>query len=313
MPRQIGLRLARALVTVWAAVTLVFFVVRAVPGDPATAILGEAASPEERDALRASLLLDRPLAAQYAAFLGSVLDGSLGRTFRDPDRTVAAELVEAYPHTLVLAGTALVLAWALAVPLGTLGALGARRRAGRRWDALARAVAALGSAVPAIVLGPLGILVFAVLLRVLPMPGDEEAGLLGLVLPAGTIGLGLAAGLTRQTRAQMLEKLSEPYVTAARARGLSELGAAFRHALPNAALPLVTLGTAQLGALLGGSVIVERLFERPGLGTVLVEAFGARDIPVVQGATLVVALTYVLANLLGDLVLTAVDPRTRAA
>jgi ABC-type dipeptide/oligopeptide/nickel transport system permease component len=300
-------------VTVWAAVTLVFFVVRAVPGDPATAILGEAASPEERDALRASLLLDRPLAAQYAAFLGSVLDGSLGRTFRDPDRTVAAELVEAYPHTLVLAGTALVLAWALAVPLGTLGALGARRRAGRRWDALARAVAALGSAVPAIVLGPLGILVFAVLLRVLPMPGDEEAGLLGLVLPAGTIGLGLAAGLTRQTRAQMLEKLSEPYVTAARARGLSELGAAFRHALPNAALPLVTLGTAQLGALLGGSVIVERLFERPGLGTVLVEAFGARDIPVVQGATLVVALTYVLANLLGDLVLTAVDPRTRAA
>jgi peptide/nickel transport system permease protein len=313
LPRQIGLRLARALVTVWAAVTLVFFVVRAVPGDPATAILGEAASPEERDALRASLLLDRPLAAQYAAFLGSVLDGSLGRTFRDPDRTVAAELVEAYPHTLVLAGTALVLAWALAVPLGTLGALGARRRAGRRWDALARAVAALGSAVPAIVLGPLGILVFAVLLRVLPMPGDEEAGLLGLVLPAGTIGLGLAAGLTRQTRAQMLEKLSEPYVTAARARGLSELGAAFRHALPNAALPLVTLGTAQLGALLGGSVIVERLFERPGLGTVLVEAFGARDIPVVQGATLVVALTYVLANLLGDLVLTAVDPRTRAA
>jgi ABC-type dipeptide/oligopeptide/nickel transport system permease component len=313
LPRQIGLRLARALVTVWAAVTLVFFVVRAVPGDPASAILGEAASPEERDALRASLLLDRPLAAQYVAFLGSVLDGSLGRTFRDPDRTVAAELVEAYPHTLVLAGSALVLAWALAVPLGTLGALGARRRASRLWDTLARAVSALGSAVPAIVLGPLVILVFAVLLRVLPMPGDEDAGWLGLLLPSATVGLGLAAGLTRQTRAQMLEKLAEPYVTAARARGLSELEAAFRHALPNAALPLVTLGTAQLGALLGGSVIVERLFERPGLGTVLVEAFGARDIPVVQGAALVVALTYVLANLLGDLVLAAVDPRTRAA
>jgi peptide/nickel transport system permease protein len=313
LPRQIGLRLARAVVTVWAAVTLVFFVVRAVPGDPASAILGEAASLEERAALRASLLLDRPIAAQYLAFLGSVLDGSLGRTFRDPERTVAAELVEAYPHTLVLAGSALVLAWLVAVPLGTLGALAARRRAGPRWDVLARAVSALGSAVPAIVLGPLGILVFAVLLRVLPMPGDEEGGALGLVLPSATVGLGLAAGLTRQTRAQMLEKLAEPYVTAARARGLSELEAAFRHALPNAALPLVTLGTAQLGALLGGSVIVERLFERPGLGTVLVEAFGARDIPVVQGAALLVALTYVLANLLGDLALAAVDPRTRRA
>lgn len=306
-------RLARAAVTVWAAVTLVFFVVRAVPGDPATAILGDAASPEERAALRASLLLDRPIAAQYAAFLGSVLDGTLGRSFRDPDRPVAEAIGEAYPHTLVLAGTALAFAWVIALPLGTLGALGARRKGRSLWDGAARALSAVGSAVPAIVLGPLSILLFSVVMRVLPMPGDEDAGLLGLVLPAGTIGLGLAAGLTRQTRAQMLEKLAEPYVTAARARGLSEEQAAFRHALRNAALPLVTLGTAQLGALLSGSVIVERLFERPGLGTLLIEAFGARDIPVVQGATLVVALTYVSINLLGDLLLATIDPRTRAA
>jgi ABC-type dipeptide/oligopeptide/nickel transport system permease component len=308
-------RLARALFTVWAAITLVFFVVRSLPGDPATAILGDGASPEERAALRESLLLDRPLPAQYAAFFGTVLDGTLGHTFRDPDRTVARAIGEAYPHTLVLAGTALVVAWLVALPLGTLGALGARRptRLGVFWDRLARGLSALGSAVPAIVLGPCVILVFAVLLRLLPMPGDEDAGVLGLVLPAGTIGLGLAAGLTRQTRAQMLEKLAEPYVMAARARGLSETQAAFRHALRNAALPLVTLGTAQLGALLSGSVIVERLFERPGLGTLLIEAFGARDIPVVQGATLVVALTWVLANVLGDLLLAAIDPRTRSA
>jgi peptide/nickel transport system permease protein len=306
-------RLGRAALTVWAAVTLVFFVVRAVPGDPAAAILGDAASPEERAALRASLLLDRPIAAQYAAFVGSVLDGTLGYSFRDPDRPVAEAIRGAYPHTLVLAGTALVVAWAIALPLGTLGALGARRKGRSAWDSLARALSAVGSAVPAIVLGPLAILVFAVVLRVLPMPGDEDAGLLGMVLPAGTIGLGLAAGLTRQTRAQMLEKLAEPYVTAARARGLSEEQAAFRHALRNAALPLVTLGTAQLGALLSGSVIVERLFERPGLGTLLIEAFGARDIPVVQGATLVVALTYVAVNLLGDLLLAAVDPRVKTA
>lgn len=307
-------RSARAVLTVWAAVTLVFFAVRAVPGDPAAAILGDGATDEERALLRDSLDLDRPVWAQYGSFLGSVLDGTLGHGFRDRERTVASAIVEVYPHTLLLAGTALALAWLIALPLGTLAALGPRLgRAGRLFDAIARALAALGSAVPTIVLGPLAILVFGVLLRWLPMPGDEEAGVLGLVLPAGTIGIAMAGGLTRQTRAQMLEKLAEPYVVAARARGLSVTRAAFRHALRNAALPLVTLGAAQLGALLSGSVIVERLFERQGLGSLLIEAFAARDVPVVQGCALVIAITYVLVNLAADVALTWVDPRTRSA
>ncbi len=187
------------------------------------------------------------------------------------------------------------------------------RRKGERfgWDLGARALTSLGVAVPTIALGPLAVLFFCIELRVLPMPGDEDAGLLGLLLPSGIVGIALAASLTRQTRAQMLEKLSEPYVTAARARGLSEQRAALRHALRNAAVPVLTLGAAQLGALLSGSVILERLFERPGLGSLLLDAFGARDIPVVQGCALVVAILYVLVNLGSDLLLLVVDPRVR--
>lgn len=309
--RYVMMRVGRAALTVWAAITLVFVMVRAVPGDPVAMILGDEAGEAERAALRERLFLDRPLIEQYGAFLGSVLDGTLGHSYRERDQSVASAIVEVLPHTLALAGAAIALGWAIALPLGTLGALSRRKGKTGGWDAASRALSSLGVAVPTIALGPMAILIFCIWLRLLPMPGDEDAGLLALVLPASILGVALAASLTRQTRAQMLEKLAEPYVVAARARGLSETRAAMRHALRNAALPLVTLGAAQLGALLSGSVIIERLFERPGLGSLLLDAFGARDIPIVQGVALTVAIIYVAVNLLGDLVLGAVDPRVR--
>lgn len=311
LTRYVALRLLRALLTIWAAVTLVFVLVRTVPGDPATAILGDTASPEEHAALRESLALDRPLPLQYALFLGSLLDGTLGHSYRDQSQSVSTAILEVMPQTLELTLAALVIGWMIALPLGTLAALSRRKGHAYGWDLSARAITSLGVAVPTIALGPLLLLLFSIELRILPMAGDEDAHLLGLVLPATTIGLALAASLTRQTRAQMLEKLAEPYVTAARARGLSERQAALRHALRNAALPVLTLGAAQLGALLSGSVIVERLFERQGLGTLLLDAFGARDIPIVQGCALVVAVLYVAVNLASDLVVVAIDPRVR--
>lgn len=302
-------RTFRAALTVWAAITLVFLLVRMVPGDPAAAILGEAATVEERAALRERLHLDRSLGAQYVAFLGDVADGSLGRSFRERDRAVSDAILEALPSTLALAATALLVAWAIAVPLGTLAAM---RRASA-YDLGARTLAVLGAAIPAIWLGPLLVLAFSVELRWLPMPGDEDAGLAGLVLPATTVGAAMAAILVRQTRAAMIETLPAPYVLAARARGLSPLGAALGHALPNAIVPVITVAAAQLGALLSGSVVAERVFERDGLGTLMLDAFAARDIPVVTGCALVVAVIYVAVNLAADVAHAALDPRVRTA
>ena len=305
--RYLGARSLRALLTVLGVVTLVFLIVRAVPGDPVDAILGDQASPGDRASLRAALHLDAPLLTQYAIFLGEVGDGTLGHSFRRRDETVASLIVQVVPATLALALAAFAVAWLLALPLGSLAA--ARR--GSRWDLGARAIALFGLAVPGIWLGPLLILLFGVVLRALPLPGDEGAGALGLVLPALTVGAALSAVLTRQTRGAMIEVLSEQYVLAARARGVSPLRVVVVHALRNALLPVLTVGAAQLGAVLSGTVITEKIFEREGLGSLFLDAFFARDIPVVQGCVLVVALLYVAVNLAVDLTYGLVDPRVR--
>jgi peptide/nickel transport system permease protein len=210
------------------------------------------------------------------------------------------------PGTLQLALAALTVALCLALPLGALAAV----RRGSFWDGLASSVALLGLAIPNIWLGPLLILLFGVWLRILPMPGDN-AGFLSLILPALTLGAALSAVLTRQTRASLLDVLSEPYIRAARARGISELRLIVRHALRNALLPVLTVVGAQLGALLSGAVVAEKIFERPGIGSLFLEAFFERDIPVVQGCTLVIALFYVLVNLGVDLLYGVIDPRVR--
>ena len=242
-------------------------------------------------------------------FVGDVLDGSLGHSFRSPARTVGSLIAEVLPATVALSLAALALAFGIALPLGVLAA--ARRGTGV--DALASTVAVLGLAIPNIWLGPLLILAFAVELRWLPLPGDDASGVVGLLLPAVTLGTALAAILTRQTRASMLEVYDEQYVLAARARGLSEPVVAIKHVLRNALLPVLTIGAAQLGALLSGAVVTEKVFERAGLGQLFLDAFFARDMPVVQGCVLVVAVTYVALNIAVDLLYVVVDPRVRLA
>ena len=307
--RYLVLRLTRAAITVWGVVTLVFLLVHLIPGDPVDAILGDQAAPEDRAALRVALRLDRPLFEQYTAFLHDVGDGSLGHSFRVHGQRVSSLLAEALPHTAVLALTAMLFALSLSLPLGALAAV----RRGSGWDRAASTLAMLGIAIPHIWLGPLLVLAFGVFLRVLPLPGDDPTRALGLVLPAFTIGSALTAVLTRQTRAALIDVLDEQYITAARARGVGPLSLLFSHALPNALLPVMTVAAAQLGALLGGAVIAEKIFERPGLGTVFLEAFFDRDIPVVQGCVLVVAVIYVVVNLGVDLLYGVVDPRVRLA
>jgi peptide/nickel transport system permease protein len=304
--RYLLTRVLRGAATVLGVVTLVFLLLHLIPGDPVQAMLGDQASPEDRVALRRTLHLDRPLPEQYALFCGELLSGSLGQSFRDQTRSVASLIVEVVPGTLQLALAALTVALCLALPLGALAAV----RRGSFWDGLASSVALLGLAIPNIWLGPLLILLFGVWLRILPMPGDN-AGFLSLILPALTLGAALSAVLTRQTRASLLEVLSEPYIRAARARGISELRLIVRHALRNALLPVLTVVGAQLGALLSGAVVAEKIFERPGIGSLFLEAFFERDIPVVQGCTLVIALFYVVVNLGVDLLYGVIDPRVR--
>lgn len=307
MAQYVAARLARAALTVLGVVTLVFLLVRLIPGDPVDAILGDQAAPEDRAALRHALRLDRPVLEQYVAFLGDVANGSLGMSFRQRDATVSSLVLDVLAPTILLALSALCVAWVVAIPLGSIAAT----RRGTGWDKAASTSAMVGLAIPTIWLGPLLILLFGVQLRWLPLPGDDASGLAALVLPAITIGTALAAILTRQTRAAMIEVLGQQYIVAARARGLATHRVIVKHALRNALLPVMTVGAAQLGALLSGTVIAEKIFERRGLGTLFLDAFFARDIPVVQGCVLVIAVVYVLVNLAVDLSYGLVDPRVR--
>ncbi len=307
LARYLAARVGRALATAFAVVTLVFLLLRLVPGDPVDAVLGEQASAEDRIAVRKELHLDEPLLAQYARFLSNVFDGSLGQSFRAPERSVMDRIVEVLPGTISLALCALSVAWLVALPLGVLGA----SHRGTRVDRAASSFALFGLAMPTIWLGPLLVLLFAVKLRVLPLPGDDVESLRALILPSITVGLALAGVLTRQTRAAMIEVLGQPYVTAAKARGVPAYRVFFQHALRNALMPVLTVGAAQLGALLSGAVIAEKIFERRGLGSLFLDAFFARDLPVVQGVVLLVGVTYVMVNFIVDLVYAWVDPRVR--
>ncbi|NLE49549.1 MAG: ABC transporter permease [Sandaracinaceae bacterium] len=302
-------RLLRALLTLLFVITFVFGIVHFVPGDPVDTILSDQASFEEREAMRRALHLDESLPQQYARFLSSIADGTLGYSFRRSGVTVASMIADVMPSTVILTLSSLLLAWAIALPLGAIAAT----LRGSLADRLAMAFAALGLAIPNIWLGPLLILVFAVNLRFLPIPGDDSSGFLGLILPSITLGTSLAAILTRQIRGSLGDVLGELYIVAARARGLGRLTILVKHALRNALLPVMTLGAAQLGALLSGAIVAEKIFERDGLGTLFLEAFFARDLPVVQGTVLLIASIYIGVNLLLDLAYGLVDRRASVA
>lgn len=283
-------------------VTLVFLLIHIVPGDPVEVMLGESARPADRQALRQALGLDQPLVQQWWQYVSGVLQFELGQSLHSR-QAVSELLLTRIPATLQLSIVSLLVALAFALPLGVLAAV----HKDSVWDRLAMVSAMLGVSVPNFVMGPLLILVFALGLGWLPVSGRE--GLSSLVLPALTLGSALAAILSRMVRASMLEVLHEDYIRAARARGLGEQRVLWWHALRNAALPVITVLGMQFGALLAGAVITETIFSWPGIGQLLIESIQKRDYPVVQACVLLISATYVLVNLLTDLVYVAVDPR----
>jgi ABC-type dipeptide/oligopeptide/nickel transport system permease component len=295
-------RLALLAPTLLGVATLVFAFVHLVPGDPVEIMLGESAAPADLASLRHELGLDRPLAAQYVSFLGRALCGDLGRSlvFHEP---VARVIAARYPATLELAAAALLLALGVALPLGVAAAV----RPGSALDRLARLASLAGQCLPSFWLGPLLILAFSIQLGWLPVSG--RGGVPHLILPAITLGLGMASVLIRLTRASMLAVLGEDYVRTARAKGAPEWRVMGVHALRNALLPVTTVAGLQAGALLAGAIITETVFAWPGLGRLVVQAIDARDYPLVQGCVLAIGLSYVAVNTVTDLLYGAIDPR----
>jgi len=299
-------RLLGALGVVLGVALLTSLLIRIVPGDPVELMLGESARPGDRAALRASLGLDQPTHRQVLAQLGRLARLDLGESLYSR-RPVSALVAERLPATLELAAAALAIAAIVALPLGVLAA----RRRGGAADGAAMGLALLGMSIPSFWLGPLLILVFSVGLGWTPVSGRD--GLSTLILPAVTLGTGMAAVLARMLRGSLLETLAEDYVRTARAKGLSPGTVVWRHALRNAALPVVTVFGMQAGALLAGAVITETVFAWPGIGTLLVESIQRRDFPVVQGCVLLIAVSYVAVNALTDVVYAWLDPRVRLA
>jgi ABC-type dipeptide/oligopeptide/nickel transport system permease component len=302
--RFLARRLLLTLPVLLGVATLVFALIHFIPGDPAQAMLGEAASQADVEQLREALGLDRPLLEQYGAFLRGVATGDLGTSLRT-GLPVTSQMLERMPATIELAGAAMLVAICVSIPLGIAAAI----RRGTAVDHASMTLALAGVSIPNFWLGPLLALVFAVELGWLPVSG--RGGLEHLVLPAITLGTGLAAILARMTRATLLEELREPYVQAARARGVSRFRAVMRHAFRNSLIPVVTIIGLQFGAVLTGAVITETIFAWPGIGRLLIQSIGFRDYPLVQGCILLIAVAYVLVNLLTDLLYGVLDPRIR--
>ena len=289
---------------------ITFMLIHLVPGDPARVLLGEDSTPEALAALRQQLGLDRPLYEQYALWLNQAVHGNLGESIQLHEPVLQA-ILQRLPVTIELGVAALLFSLLLAVPLGMTAAT----QRGSRMDWLLNVSSLLGTTIPPFVLGLLLILFFAVVLRIFPPGGyvpfteDPLENLRDLILPMIALGSASVAVNFRQVRASMIEVLSQDYIRAARAKGLSERRINYRHAFPNALLPLLTLVGLQAGAILAGAIVVETIFLWPGVGQLAVSSILSKDYPVVQGVVLLSALSYILINLLVDLSYTVVDPR----
>jgi ABC-type dipeptide/oligopeptide/nickel transport system permease component len=289
-------RFLLTLPALWLVLTLVFLLIHIVPGDPVEQMLGEGAAPGQITEVRHSLGLDQPILVQYCHYLGQSIK------FQTPVRRV---IFERYPATLQLAFLALLVSAGIAIPAGVIAA----HRRGSATDRAIGIFTLFGLAVPNFALGPMLIALFSISLGWLPVSGRGSA--LNYILPAATLGAALAAILTRMVRGAMLEELSSDYVRTARAKGLSEYAVLVRHALRNALIPIITILGLQFGTLLAGTIVTETIFSWPGLGRLTVQAISSRDYPLLQGCILVIALSYVLVNLLTDLLYAFIDPRVR--
>jgi ABC-type dipeptide/oligopeptide/nickel transport system permease component len=315
------------ILVVWTVVSLVTILIELVPGDPAIAVLGEQATPEQLAQFRAKHGLDRPafffgfprnengqrhfrwygLSNRYDDYWVAILHGDLGTSFRT-DRPVVDLILERYPATIELAIVAMLIAVCIAIPLGVI----AGKNRGTLTDNALSVIALVGISLPGFVIGPLLVYLFAVKLQWLPGYGLE--GWQSIILPAFTLGAALSAILTRMVRSSVIEELSEGYVRTARAKGLSERTVVYKHVLKNGLIPVVTVLGLQLGVLLAGAIITEKIFGWPGLGLLLVEdGIGKRDYSVVQGCVLTISTTYILANTLTDVVYRWLDPRIRVS
>lgn len=291
---------------IFGVLLLTFLLVHLVPGDPVEVMLGESASAADRTQLRADLGLDQSLLVQFGRYLNKLSHGDLGVSIH-AKKPISDLLAERLPATAKLALLALSFATFIGLPLGIFAALNVKK-----WpDKLANLLSLTISAMPHFWMGPMLMMVFALWLGLLPVSGMEMTS--SIILPAMTLGFGLAAILTRMTRASMLEVLHEDFIRTARAKGLNESTVILRHALRAALLPIITVLGLQLGSLLAGAVITETVFAWDGVGRLLVESIEKRDYPVTQACVLVVALTYVLVNFFTDIVYTKVDPRVRFA
>jgi peptide/nickel transport system permease protein len=297
-------RLISFCTVVFGVLSLTFLLIHLVPGDPVEVMLGESASLADREVLRAELGLNQSVASQFGLYLSRLAHADFGVSIHS--KTPIIELIKTrYPATLKLALMALLIGVGVGVPLGIYAAL----KAGHWQDLLVTIVSVRLSAMPAFWLGPMLMLIFAVWLGCLPVSGMESP--LSIVLPALTLGFGLSAILTRMTRTSLLEVLNEDFIRTARAKGLTERQVILRHALRAALLPIITIVGLQMGSLLAGTVITETIFSWDGIGRLLVESIEKRDYPVTQACVLLVALSYVVVNVLTDLLYRLADPRIR--
>ena len=297
----------RLLITVpvlWCVATITFFLIHMVPGDPVDVMLGDQASHQEKEHLRKELGLNRPLGAQYASFLSGILRLDLGTSLRF-QRSVTEQIVSRLPATAELAAGALLIALVVGIPLGVLAAI----KQYTPTDHSVLVFSLLGLSMPAILLGPVLTSIFSLHLGWLPI--SERGGLEHLILPAITLASGLVAIIARMTRTSMLEVLKEDYIRVARSKGLSPTRVFFKHALVNALPPILTITGLLIGALLTGVVVIETLFDWPGIGSLLLDGILQRDYPLVQGCTLFVATVYVMMNTLTDISYALVNPKIR--
>jgi peptide/nickel transport system permease protein len=289
---------------------ITFFAIRLVPGDVVDVMLGEYNDPEIAAELRRHMGIDRPVHVQFVEWLEGLLRGDLGYSFRTGE-PVTSVILQRLPATLELATAALIISLLVALPVGVLSAI----HRNSIIDVVARLISMIGISMPHFWLGILLILFLSVELRILPSGGyaplnaGVEENLKFLLMPAVTLGLGLAAVTMRMTRSAMLEVLGQAYIRTARAKGLKEMTVIFGHALKNALIPVVTIIGIQIGRLLGGAVVIEEVFSWPGVGSMVVRAIFQRDYPLVQGIVMILSFFFVCGNLIVDILYVYIDPR----
>jgi peptide/nickel transport system permease protein len=305
MTQYLVRRLITSAIVIFGVVTLVFLVVRSVPGDPVESILGKRAMEADKQALRECLELDESLGEQYLLYWRDVASGTFGELCDEPGATVSDKLSANIRPTIQLATASLAVAILIAIPLGVISAL----RPYSWVDNSAAVLALLGISVPNFWLGPMLLILFSLSLQWFPLPGRSISGISGLVLPAITLGTALAAKLTRMTRSSMLEVLGLDYIRTAKAKGLPSWSVIFKHGLRNGLLPTVTVLALNFGWMMGSVVIIEQIFAFPGIGELVVQAIDNRDLPVIQAGILVPTIAFIFANFAADVTYTMLDPR----